>query len=176
RDLAAFLNLVVLLVLVLIAAFILDLVIWRILRVISTRLARKSRTHFDDILVSNRVPRSLAHVLPLLLILEFIPFIFQPYPYWESLFLKVFQVLGIFLILQIIRRLLDSLRDYFKTLPRFRDKPIDSYVQVFMIFAWITGILTLVALLPGTTIWKFFTALGAASAIILLIFKDSILG
>jgi miniconductance mechanosensitive channel len=45
-----------------------------------------------------------------------------------------------------------------------------------MIFAWVLGGLAIFAILTETTIWKFFTALGAASAIILLIFKDSILG
>jgi miniconductance mechanosensitive channel len=45
-----------------------------------------------------------------------------------------------------------------------------------MIFAWIIGILTIFAIVTETTVWKFFTALGAASAVILLIFKDSILG
>tara|TARA_R110001606_G_scaffold34895_6_gene102268 strand:- start:371 stop:1219 length:849 start_codon:yes stop_codon:yes gene_type:complete len=45
-----------------------------------------------------------------------------------------------------------------------------------MIIAWIGGILTLFAVLTDITIWKFFTTLGAASAVILLIFKDTILG
>jgi len=57
-----------------------------------------------------------------------------------------------------------------------KDKPLDSYIQVFMIFAWIGGLLTLFAVITDTTIWKFFTALGAASAVILLIFKDTIMG
>ena len=51
-----------------------------------------------------------------------------------------------------------------------------SYIQVFMIFGWIVGILTIIAIITGVEIWKFFTALGAGSAVILLIFKDSILG
>ena len=57
-----------------------------------------------------------------------------------------------------------------------KDKPLDSYIQVFMIFAWVGGILTLFAVLTDISIWNFFTALGAASAVILLIFKDTILG
>jgi miniconductance mechanosensitive channel len=175
-DASAVLNLLALLIICLLVAFLIDLVIWRLLRFITTNLARRSRTNFDDIIVSNKVPRVVAHVLPLLLVLELIPLIFQDYPFFGSLSLKFFQLLGSLLVLQIAKRLLASARDYLKTLPRFRDKPIDSYVQVFMIFAWVAGILTIFALLTGTTIWKFFTALGAASAIILLIFKDSILG
>lgn len=175
-GLASGLNLIALLLAALALAFLLDLVIWKVLRFSTIRLARRSKTHFDDILVTNRVPRYLAHVLPLLIVLEVIPLIFADYPYWGAVALKSFQILGIFLILKIIKQLLRSVRDYLKTLDRFKDKPIDSYIQVFMIFAWIAGFLTIFALMTGTTIWKFFTALGAASAIILLIFKDSILG
>ena len=176
EEMAGFVNLLLLVVGCLAAALLLDFIIWKVLRLVTTKMARKSKTNFDDILIVNRVPRSLAHILPLLLVLELVPLIFANYPYSGALTLKFFRILAILLVLQIIKRVLSSLRDYFKTLPRFRDKPIDSYVQVFLIFSWIAGILTIVALMTGTTIWKFFTALGAASAIILLIFKDSILG
>lgn len=173
---AQVLNFVILLTGLLLLVYILDLIIWRILRVISIRIARRSRTNFDDILVSHRVPRLLAHVIPLIILLEAIPIVFVDFKYAGAVSSKFFLLLGIVLVLKITKRLLNSLRDYLKTLPRFRDKPIDSYIQVIMIFAWLAGLLTIIALLTGTTIWKFFTALGAASAIILLIFKDSILG
>ncbi|MBT8320932.1 MAG: mechanosensitive ion channel family protein, partial [Eudoraea sp.] len=85
-------------------------------------------------------------------------------------------ILGGILVIQITKSVLLSIRDYLKSLPRFRDKPIDSFIQVFMIFAWLAGIMTIFAIITDTTIWKFLTALGAASAVILLIFKDTILG
>jgi len=72
--------------------------------------------------------------------------------------------------------LLKTLEDYFKTLPKLKDKPIDSYIQVFMIFAWIVGLLSIFAILTGISFGKFVTGLGAASAVILLIFRDTILG
>jgi miniconductance mechanosensitive channel len=45
-----------------------------------------------------------------------------------------------------------------------------------MIFAWITGFLFSFAILTDTSVWKFLTALGAASAVIILVFKDTIMG
>ena len=45
-----------------------------------------------------------------------------------------------------------------------------------MIFAWFSGAILAFAIITDQSIWKFFTALGAASAIIILIFKDTILG
>ncbi len=45
-----------------------------------------------------------------------------------------------------------------------------------MIFAWLTGFILSFAIITNQSIWKFFTALGAASAIIILVFRDTILG
>ena len=45
-----------------------------------------------------------------------------------------------------------------------------------MIFAWIIGILIIVSILTGKSVWSFLGAFGAASAVLLLIFKDTILG
>ena len=173
---ATYLNLAVLLLATILLAVFVDFVLWRVLRIVSVRMARRTKTNFDDILITNRVPRKLAHVVPLLLIHELVSWVFFDFPYARAIALKVVMILGVLLIISITKRLLLSVRDYLKGLPRYSDKPIDSFIQVFMIFASIAGIMTIFAIITETTIWKFFTALGAASAVILLIFKDSILG
>ncbi|MEC7262889.1 MAG: mechanosensitive ion channel domain-containing protein [Bacteroidota bacterium] len=176
ESLASYLNLLILLVGVLVVAFVLDLILWRVFRAVSIRLARKSRNNFDNFLVMHQVPRYVAHIFPLLLLLEFVPIAFMDFDYAGGIALKVIKILFVFLTLVIFRKFFKSTNGYLKTLQKFKDKPIDSYVQVFMIFAWVVGILTIFAIVTETTVWKFFTALGAASAIVLLIFKDSILG
>ncbi|MBT8222173.1 MAG: mechanosensitive ion channel family protein [Eudoraea sp.] len=173
---ASYLNLATLFLAMILIAILADFIIWRVLRVVSTRMARSTKTNFDDILISNRVPRKLAHIIPLMLIMELTPWVFTDFEYAEELFTKAVLILAVILVIQIAKYSLLSIRDYLKQLPRFRDKPIDSFIQVFMIFASIAGIMTIFAIITETTIWKFFTALGAASAVILLIFKDSILG
>ncbi len=176
ESLASYLNLLILLVAALILAWFLDLIIWKVLRSISLRFARKSKTNFDNFLVINKVPRYVAHIVPLLVLFGFLPFAFFHFEYGGQLALKVLQILFVVLTLFIVKSLFTSTNDYLKTKPRFRDKPMDSYIQVFMIFAWFIGILTIFAIITDVLIWKFFTALGAGSAVILLIFKDSILG
>ncbi len=176
ETLASYLNLLILLVAALILAWILDLIIWRILRSVSLRLARKSKNNFDNFLVANKVPRYAAHIIPLLLLFEIVPVAFIGFDYAGGIALKILQILFVVLTLYVVKSVFRSTNDYLKTKPRFRDKPMDSYIQVFMIFAWILGILTIFAIITDVQIWKFFTALGAGSAIILLIFKDSILG
>ena len=176
ENAARYLNALCLLIGTLLLVFIIDLIIWRIIRVISVRLAKYTKTNFDDIIITNRVPRYVAHIIPLAVLLEAIPVVFSDFRYFERLAMKAGYILGVVLVLYIVKSLLNSVKDYLKTLSQFKDKPIDSYIQVFMIFAWIAGLMAIFAIVTDTTIWKFFTALGAASAVVLLIFKDSILG
>lgn len=176
EGLASYLNLFILLIGILVVVFVVDLVTWKVLRAFSIRLARKSKNNFDNFLVMHKVPKNVAHMFPLIILLEFIPVAFLDFEYAGNIALKIVKILIVFLTLVIFRKFFKSTNGYLKTLPRFKDKPIDSYVQVFMIFAWIVGILTIFAIVTESSFWKFFTALGAASAIVLLIFKDTILG
>ncbi len=176
ENAAKYLNMFALLLLLLLFLFVIDFVARKLLRAIFSRLANRSKTNFDDILITNKAPRNIAHIIPLLIALEFVPIVFSDFLYVEDIVEKILQVFGIVLTLWIVRSVLNTLKDYFKTLPSLKDKPIDSYIQVFMIFAWIAGIMGAFAIITNTSIWKFFTALGAASAVIILIFKDTILG
>ncbi|SHI57857.1 mechanosensitive ion channel family protein [Pseudozobellia thermophila] len=176
EDVAAYLNLAIVLIGGLILAWFLDILVWKVLRSISVRLARKSKTNYDNFLVANKVPRYVAHILPLGLLYELLPFAFVDFEYAGNIAFKILRISFVILTLIVVKSVFRSTNDYLKTKPRFRDKPMDSYIQVFMIFAWFIGSLTIVAIITDVQIWKFFTALGAGSAIILLIFKDSILG
>ncbi|MFQ3239647.1 MAG: miniconductance mechanosensitive channel [Olleya marilimosa] len=177
RVTSKYLNMLVLLVLTLIFILILDLLVRKVLRLISAKIASRTKSNFDDLLITNRVPRNIAHIPALYTAIKSIPLVFSDFSNLHLLFEKCMQVAGIILGLWIVRSLLNTLKNYFKTLPSLRDKPIDSYIQVFMIFAWIVGAgLAMAVLVGGDSLWKFITGFGAATAIILLIFKDTILG
>ncbi len=173
---AAYINMAILLVGVLIILFLIDLILKKLLIGLFTRLSVNSKTHFDDFLVKNRAPRNIAHVIPLIVLYKAIPLVFIDFPVIESFLLKAIEVLGILLFLWIIRSVLHTIKDFLKTLPNLKDKPIDSYIQVFMIFAWAFGLFFAFSVITGVELWKFLTALGTASAVIILVFKDTIMG
>lgn len=176
EEMATYVNMLVLLLAVLIIAFGVDYVTKRILRKFSATVAKRTKTNFDDILIDNKLPRNVAHIIPLVILIEFVPQIFTDFPYVENIIEKTLKVIAIVLTLSIIRSILTSVKDYLKTLTHYKDKPIDSYIQVFMIFAWLIGAFSAIAILTGISFVGFATTLGAASAIIILIFKDTILG
>jgi miniconductance mechanosensitive channel len=85
EGLATYLNLILLLLGVLVVVLILDLLIWKTLRAISVRVARKSKNNFDNFLVTHRVPRYVAHIVPFVIFLEFIPVAFVDFPYAQGI-------------------------------------------------------------------------------------------
>lgn len=173
---ATYLNVAVLILAVVILAVIVDWIIKKIIINLFTQFASKTKTNFDDLLIRNKLPQNVAHVVPFIIILELVPFILADFPYVASLVAKALEVFTILLVLWIVRSFLNTLKDYLKTLPRLKDKPIDSYTQVVMIFAWFIGILSAFAIITGVEFLKFVTTLGAASAVIILVFRDTILG
>ncbi len=173
---AEYLNMLALLLALMVIAFIVDFITKRLLWRFSAGIAKRTKSSFDDILIQNKLPRNVAHIIPLILLIEFVPQVFSDFEYAEDIIEKTLKVIAILLTLRILRSFFHSIRDYLKTLPRYKDKPIHSYIQVFMIFAWLLGIFSIFAIITGITFWKFATSLGAASAIIVLVFRDSILG
>ncbi len=176
NNIAAYINMLALLFSFIIIIFSIDYITRKVLVALFTKFAYKTKTNFDDILLKNKTPKNLAHIIPYLIAVKFIPIIFFDFLAFEHLIYKGILIFGVLLSLNIAQSILRSVKDYFKTLPRLKDKPIDSYIQVFMIFAWFNGILSILAIITETTFWDFAKTIGAASAIIILVFRDTILG
>lgn len=173
---AKYLNMFALLIVLILVLLLLDFVLRKVLVNAFVRFTSTSKTNFDDLLVRNKTPRNIAHIVPVYIAYKSVPYIFRDFENAENTLLIALEVFGIVLALWIIRSLLNTLKDFFKTLPNLKDKPIDSYIQVFMIFSWAIGLMFAFSVITGTEFWKFMTALGTASAIIILVFKDTIMG
>lgn len=138
--------------------------------------AKKTKTRFDDLLISNKTAKYISHLIPLLFIYKSVPVILNDFVYWESVFGKLVGVYIILLILWIVRTIFNALRDYLKLIPKYSDKPIDSYIQVIMLVLWMIGVTVIISELFEVKTNTLFATLGAVSAVIILIFRDTILG
>ena len=148
----------------------------RILLSFFNKVSRNTKSKFDDFLLKNKIPATLSYFPPILLLYFSFTDILEVYPVILISIQVILEVLGAFIAIIFIRRVLNSIKDYLKTLTNFKDKPIDSYIQVIMIFVWFIGIMVIFSVLSGKDISTFLATLGALSAVILLIFKDTILG
>ena len=160
----------------LVGLYVIDFICKKIIRVVFIRFAKKSKSRFDDILITNRTPKYIAHLIPFSISLLIIPFIFNEFTAISDLLLRLNKMILVLVIVFILRSLIYTVRDYFKTLPKLKDKPIDSYIQVIMMFIWAFSVVSLLALITGRSFMEFITTIGAASAIIILVFKDTIMG
>lgn len=139
-------------------------------------VAKKTKTKFDDLLITNKTTKYLSYLIPLLFIYKSVPIILNDFVYWESIFGKLVGIYIVLLVLWIVRTIFNAFRDYLKQNPVYSDKPIDSYIQVIMIILWLIGITVMISELFEIKPNTLFTTVGAVSAIIILIFRDTILG
>ncbi|MCP9200352.1 mechanosensitive ion channel family protein [Gramella sp. GC03-9] len=136
----------------------------------------KTKTTLDDFLIKSNFPRYVGRFVPLYIIYQLFPLIFIDFPEVLEIFYFLVNIYIIILLIWIFRSIIRSTRNYLKTREEFNDKPLESFSQVIMIFIWTIGLMFIFSEITGIDIRGFIISLGAASAVILLIFKDTILG
>ena len=96
--------------------------------------------------------------------------------YCELIFGIHFGIFIVLLSLWIIKTIFHALKDHLKQNPRYSDKPIDSYIQVIMIVLWIFAFVFVISKVFDISTNTMLGTFWAISAIIILIFRDTILG
>ncbi|RKS02619.1 mechanosensitive ion channel family protein [Flavobacterium sp. 102] len=176
ETLSSYLSLAINIVVLMIIVY----AIYRVFRYVLVRsmiiVARRTKTRFDDLLVSNKTAKYIAHLIPLLFIYKSVPIILENFVYWEGIFGKLVGIYIVLLTLWIIKTILNAFRDHLKSNPSYSDKPIDSYIQVIMIVLWVFGFIMIISKIFEISTGAMLGTFGAISAIIILIFRDTILG
>jgi miniconductance mechanosensitive channel len=175
-NFASYLSLIFNIALLCLLAYFIYVVFRLILVTVMVFIAKKTKTKFDDLLVTNKTAKYIAHLIPLLFIFKVVPIILNKYEYWESVFGKLVGIYIVFLILWIVRTIFNALKDYLKLKPRYSDKPIDSFIQVIMIVLWMVGITIIISRTFDINHTEILTTFGAVSALVILIFRDIIMG
>lgn len=173
---ASLITMLVLFVLVALLLWVVAFIVRKVLVNILTKVAAKSSMKFDDFLVENKVLLYVSRIVPLILFINFIPIIFSGFPGWIETIRKIVDIMLVIGWVYIIRGVFRSVRDSMRLKKGFEDKPLDSYLQVANIFLFFIGGILIFSLLSGKSPWAFIGAFGALSAILMLVFKDTILG
>lgn len=163
-------------ILLILVAIGLDLLVKGLIKGLFKRLAKRTKTHLDDYLLEARFPTYVAQLLPYFFLHAVLPIWVIDRTGVSDVLSTILNAYGVLITVWILRSLLHAIRSYLRTLESFKDKPIDSYIQVFMIVIWVVGIVVLFSIITGREVGYFLTAMGALSAVLLLIFKDTILG
>ena len=156
------------------------LILWYLsrlfMRVSVHYLASKSKTMLDDYLVSKKVFSSLAHIVPLSALYSFLSISLFAYPTFFDVASRLIDIIIIITAWITVNRSISAINMFFSEHEKFKDKPIDSYFQIFTIFIGIVFFLLILSEITGQSPASFLAYFGAFSAVILLVFKDTILG
>ena len=173
---AEILNFIILTVIIFLGLFIINFISKKIISKLFKSLSVNTKTNFDDFLIINKTPIYISKLVPAALLFLIIPFWLYSYEFLVGYALQILEIYLVLLIVWIIRSVLRALKVYLKTVDSFKDKPIESFIQVVLILIWFLAILNIFSIITGKEITTFLAAMGALSAVILLIFKDTILG
>ena len=135
------------------------------------RLIRTSRTHIDDALLDNDVLRRTALLAPVLVIYYGIEMFPGPTQYLLQVVNAGLCIVFILIVGAGINAFQDAISDY----DARSDVPIKSYAQIAKILVYIVGALMTVAVLTGKSPWVLLSGIGALMAVIILVFRDTIL-
>jgi miniconductance mechanosensitive channel len=176
NNMAIYVRLLTLLVLLSLLSFFFYWVTKKWVIPLFYKLFKKTSFTWDDALVEKNAFRKLAHITPALIIKIGAPILFRDFPSSLSMVNKLTDAYLIFASVLIVVALLEVVESLFSKMPVFSDKPIASYFQLGRIVLYLISAILILSVLLGKSPVYFLSVFGAMSAVVLLIFKDTILG
>ena len=148
--------------------FILKKVLWS--------LIRKSSSKYDDFFLSNGLAIRLSLLAPIFAARSLITEVAPDFATFDSIIIVIARVLEIITYTGILYTISDSLVDIYNSFDVSKSRPIKGFVQVIKTILAIACILLVIATLTNKDIKNLLIGLGTLSAVLMLVFKDPILG
>ncbi len=173
---ANIIRIVILLAVMLLVSWIANFLVKRYVVKAIERILKKTKTNYDDYIIKRRVFNKLSHLVPALIVLLYIDTIFNNLPVISDFITNMVIVYMIFIIVSSFSAFMKAVDDIYNTFDFAKERPIKGYIQVVQIVVFSIAVLITISVVFGKDMTAIFTGLGAIAAIILLIFKDTILG
>lgn len=156
--------------------WLIDLIAKRIILATIERIVKHTKNTWDDVLVEKRVFKNVAHLVPAVALELLGGALFEGHTVWISITQKVAEVYVTFAVMFTFVAFLKALQFYLESRPFLKGKPLDSYMQLIRIIIYCIGGIYLVSVFAERSPIGILSALGAASVVLMLVFKDTILG
>lgn len=177
ENIAKWLHVLAILVIIVIVSWLVDKITKKVIITVIQRIVRRSKNKYDDILLERGVFNRLAHIAPALVVYYLLPSIMVSFPEEVPSFLQ--KVTGIYMILMAVMvavRLLTAVNDIYNKRENANAVPIKGYLQVLQALLILIAVLWVLSELFDFSLKGFFAGLGAFVAVLILVFKDTILG
>jgi miniconductance mechanosensitive channel len=138
-------------------------------------LVHRSRIDWDRVLFEHRVPHRLSLLIPLMALQAGLPLVPGVTPGVAGLLQRLLSALMVLVAALSFDAFLSAAHELYTRLPAAATRPIKSYVQLAKVVVFVMAGVFIVARLADQTPWFFVSGIGAMMAIILLIFRDTLL-
>ncbi len=163
-------------VIIILLAWFSDIISRRILINLIIRVIKKSKSKWDDILLERKVFERFAHLAPGIVIYLIAGYALPEYPdllVWVQNLTKLYLIIIALLSLD---SFISGLNDIYETFPISHNRSIKGYIQLVKILLYFVSVLIMISILLNKPVTKLIAGLGAIAAVLLLVFKDTILG
>ena len=167
---------IVIFLLVLIISLIAYFIANRILVNAIRKFVKSTKSDWDDILLNRKLLNRFSHLVPAIILYVYAKNGLYSFPNWQPLILSIIYIYMIFIGMFIINAFMNALHEVYSTLPASKDRPIKGYIQTVIIIVFFIGSILIISIILGKSPTKLLASLGALAAILILVFKDSLLG
>lgn len=172
ENLAPFLSNIITLTAVMVISLTAASVVRKILFRVLESYAEKSKANWHTVFTERRIFDRLVRIIPIGIIHAFAP-LFPPYTEWIQ---RIAYSCMIFFLLLAVDGLLDGVNDIYSKFEISKIRPIKGYLQVVNILSYTVGIIVVISVFIDRSPWILLSGIGAATAVVMLIFQNSILG
>ena len=175
-EVTQFVATLILIGLIVLSVFIIWWISKKVLQSMIPALTSKTETLWDDIIFNDRIINSLATLIPAILLDYLLPKLFKESTFFLPIVLGATDILIIIVSVWILISIYNSIYFILSEKERHKDKPIGSLTQLAKILTFSVGIILIISIIIGRSPLYLLTGLGAIAAVVLLVFRDSILG
>lgn len=140
------------------------------------RLVKRSSNQIDDILLEQKLFRRVSYYAPALVIYKIAPWVISGYVGMAFFITRVMEAYMLMVTILVIESFFNSIHHVYSTTEMSKSRPIKGFIQVAKIFVYAIGFIILLSWLLEQKPLALLGGLGALSAVLMLVFKDSILG
>ena len=141
------------------------------------QLVKKTKATWDDVVFDHKVMVRLSHIVVPLIIYLFIPVAFaDTNAATVDIIQRICMVLIILSLLFFAHAFMGAVYSVYSATGRYRNRPLKGMVQTVQVALWLVGIIVIIGQLTGQEVLSLLGGLGAMSAVLMLVFKDTIMG
>lgn len=165
----------IILVIILAIAFLGDAICKHVILTTVTRLVKKTKATWDDVVFDRKVMIYLSHLVAPIILYILLPLAISNAGLLTFI-LRICMIYIIAVFLKFISALLSALYHVYSEREQFRDRPLKGLLQTVQVILFFIGGIIIVSILIDKSPMVLLTGLGASAAVLMLVFKDSIMG